>query len=224
VNFSIPVSARRNQLRELLAGHAATLPIRKRAVRPARSSGEFSVVEGFERDYPAFLVALAASIRTGLDPLSAMLGLKDLFPTTTILGAQLARTAALIESGATEERAIAGFGEEVSHPDLPLFRSAFLLARREGSSLGDCLERLASVTRARQSFRRKTRAAVAMQRLSAFGIGGCAVLIGVMQAVANLDALVAAVNHPVGFRLLCIGFGLVVFGLGWMLRLTRSKV
>lgn len=215
---------RYRQLAELLVGHARELPRTAARLKKKNTSSKFSTIEGFERDYPAFLVALAASIRTGLDPLSAMVGLKDLFPNTSSLGRELAATSGVIEAGGTEDAAISAFGAEIAHPDLPLFRSAFLLARREGSSLGDCLERLASVTRARQSFRRKTKAAVAMQRLSAFGIAGCAVLIGVMQAVANFEAMRLAFHHPVGFRLLMAGLALVAIGLGWMLHITRSRV
>lgn len=214
----------KQQVAELLSGHSIEVPQRvaPRATQTAKAS--FAHIEGFEKDYPAFLVALAASIRTGLDPLSAMVGLRELFPQKTVLGRQLAMAAGVIESGGTEGDAIAAFGADVPHPDLPLFRSAFLLARREGSSLGGCLERLAKVTRARQSFRRKTRAAVAMQRMSAFGIAACAGLIAIMQAVANIDALRTAIAHPIGVKLLVGGAGLVAIGLGWMLRLTRTRV
>ncbi len=215
---------RYEQLAELLVGHARKLPRNKIRSKKHRSTSRFSAIEGFERDYPAFLIALAASIRTGLDPLSAMVGLKDLFPATSSLGRELVTVASVIEAGDTEDAAIAAFGAEIAHPDLPLFRSAFLLARREGSSLGDCLERLASVTRARQSFRRKTKAAVAMQRLSAFGIAACAVLIGIMQATANFEAMKLAFSHPVGSRLLVVGALLVALGLSWMLHITRSRV
>jgi len=224
MNLLHKLSTRREQIAELLAGHVIKLPQRVRLIKSKKKSASYAQVEGFERDYPAFLVALAASIRTGLDPLSAMMGLQDLFLKQSILGRQLGLTAGVIEAGGTEDDAIAVFGADVPHPDLPLFRSAFLLARREGSSLGSCLERLSSVTRSRQSFRRKMRAAVAMQRLSAFGIAACAVLIGLMQVVSNIDAVRAAIAHPIGSKFLLLGVSLVILGLGWMLHMTRSRI
>ena len=178
----------------------------------------------FERDYPVLLVALASAVRTGLDPLAAVIESARLFPPDSPLRAELDQLRRGIERGATEEGAIARFGEASGHPDVKLFRSAFLLARREGASLGECLHRLAKVTRQRQSFRRKIRSAVAMQKLSAFGIVGCAFVIGVFQWVTNPSAVSLAAAHPVGSLALGGGVGLMVIGLGWMLHLVRGRI
>lgn len=190
----------------------------------AQHTAAMKRMESFEKDYPAFLLSLASSVRTGLDPLAALLGLTALFPKKNRLGLELAMLTQAIERGVREDDAIRDFARSVPHPDIGLFRSAFILSRQQGSSLGECLERLARVTRARQSFRRKAKAAVAMQRLSAFGIAGCAVLIGFMQFVANADAMKTAYHHPVGSKLLALGAFLVVAGLLWMLGMSRQKV
>lgn len=187
-------------------------------------SRKFRKVEAFERDYPALLVALAAGVRTGLDPFVALCNSVDLFSTASELRSQLAKLRMEIDRGASEEEAVRSFAADIEHPDLPLFRSAFILSRKEGSSLAESLQRLARVTRQRQSFRRKIRAAVSMQRLSAFGIALCTVVVAVIQVATNPAALEVAFANPVGKRAICGGLGLVLFGLGWMLSLSKSRI
>ena len=71
----------------------------------------FLRAESFERDYPPFLVALASSIRTGLDPLDALIGAAVLFPANTVLAIEIGKTKRRIESGAQESEAISSLTE-----------------------------------------------------------------------------------------------------------------
>jgi Flp pilus assembly protein TadB len=178
----------------------------------------------FERDYPAFLLALASSIRTGLDPLQALIESAKLFNVDSTLSRQIEKLKKQIEQGSEESTPIADFASSISHPDIALFRTAYLLARQHGSSLAECLQRLARITRHRQSFRRKAKSAVAMQKLSAFSIGACAILICLIQSLANPKIVFEAWANPLGQRLLIIGIVLIIFGLVWMMRLTKSRI
>jgi Flp pilus assembly protein TadB len=178
----------------------------------------------FDKDYAALLLSLSSGLKTGLDPLIALSRSTVLFQPDSVLRGELEGFKKSLDEGATEDRAIDTFGSTVRHPDIKLFRMAFKLARKEGASLSACLQRLARVTRQRQSFRRKTRGAVAMQKLSAFGIAGCTALIGVIQGVSNKQAFVDAFAHPIGRGLLLLGLGLVVSGIVWMLSMAKLKV
>lgn len=178
----------------------------------------------FDRDYPALLMSLASGIKTGLDPLIALTQSAQLFQKSSIMCSELESINTALQEGLSEDSAIARFGSRVRHPDIRLFRMAFALARKEGASLSYCLQRLARVTRQRQSFRRKTRGAVAMQKLSAFGIAGCTLLIGAIQGVTNRGAFVEAFMHPIGRVLLILGLVLVGVGIIWMLRMAKIRV
>ena len=184
----------------------------------------FARAEAFERDYTALLLSLASGVRTGLDPLVALLRTRELFPERAEVAKEVAALSARIDSGENEEQAIGRFGATINHPDIQLFRAAFVLSRREGSSIAECLQRLARVTRQRQSFRRKVRGAVAMQKLSAFGIAACALIIAVSQVAANPVGVTKALAHPIGAKALYFGAGLVMAGLLWMLRMTRARM
>lgn len=184
----------------------------------------FKRAEAFERDYTALLLSLASGIRTGLDPLVALLDSEKLFSEKSELRRQVLKLKDGIERGYPEETVLKHFAGSINHPDLKLFRTAFVLARREGSSLAECLQRLAKVTRQRQSFRRKVRGAVAMQKLSSFGIAACTIVIGVMQAMTNPEAFKLAIHHPLGLKLLVAGLGLVAGGITWMLSMTRARL
>jgi len=177
----------------------------------------------FEGDYTALLISLASAVRAGMDPLAALGECGRLLPEGSPARIEVESLCRSIDSGSSERSAILAFAADIDHPDIALFRSCFLLARTHGSSLGPCLQRLAKVTRQRQSFRRKIRAAVAMQRLSSIGIAACAAAIGLIQAFANLEGLREAFAHPVGHRILIGGAGLIAAGLIWMSRLAGPQ-
>ena len=184
----------------------------------------FKRAEGFERDYSTLLMSLASSVRTGLDPLVALCEMRHLFSEGSEMKQELIRLSEFIEKGGRENEAIALFAATIMHPDIQLFKTAFIIARKEGSSLASCLQRLAKVTRTRQSFRRKIRTSVAMQKLSVFGIAGCAIIIGLLQCLSNLQVVLRALAHPLGFKALVFSVSLIVLGLTWMLNLAKSRI
>lgn len=178
----------------------------------------------FEKDFATFLVSLSASLRCGNEPLTALFNAQEMFPSESSVHKAIAKARETADSGASEAAVINGFADEIKHPELALFRSSFLLARAEGGSLATCLERLAKVVRSRQSVRRKIKAAVAMQKLSGYGI--CAVVLAllVFQSITAREQLLAAWEHALGGKLLVLSSLLVVTGISWMIALTRSKV
>ncbi|MCB0319358.1 MAG: type II secretion system F family protein [Bdellovibrionales bacterium] len=181
-------------------------------------------LDAFDKDYSALLMSLSAGMKTGLDPLVALSRSSDLFPIGSVLRQELDKLNECLRAGETEERAIAQFAKSIQHPDVKLFRMAFRLARNEGSSLAICLQRLARVTRQRQSFRRKVSAAVAVQKLSAFGIAGCAILIGLIQATSSAKAFAEALAVPIGQVMIFGGGTMILVGLIWMVRMTKFRV
>lgn len=183
-----------------------------------------SRVTQFDKDYTALLLSLASSIRAGLDPLQALLRVDRLFQEESLVRKELLQLKGSLQHGKTEEEVITEFASSIAHPDVHLFRAALILARSEGSSLGMCLERLTKITRQRQSFRRKSMSAVAMQKLSAYGISGCALIIASFQLLTNTDATIKAYQHPTGKVMIFTGVGLMLVGLLWMKRLCRLKL
>lgn len=190
----------------------------------AHGTGGKKEALAFERDYPTFLLSLASSVRAGLDPLSAILTTREVFPSTSPIHQEIARTEALIVEGEPELSALERFAEHVPHPDLPLFRATLGIAVREGGPIGPSLERLARVTRRRQAFRQRARGAVAMQRLSAFGIVGSAVSILIFQITTARTQIIQAVSHPIGSIAYLLGGFFLVCGITWLLLLTRSRI
>ncbi len=181
-------------------------------------------IEDFEKDYSAFLVSLSSAIRTGLDSFAALGRCAALFSPSSELHKEITKIQKKLELGTSEEEAIESFGKEIEHPDVPLFRTAFTYSRSEGSSLSDCLQRLAKVTRQRQSFRRKIKSALVLQRISAIGICVCAFVILGFQYFTNPEGMKVALAHPIGFKALSVGLSLVAIGLLWMLNLSRKRI
>ena len=180
--------------------------------------------QNFEEDYPAFLISLASCIKSGKDPLQALELVKDLFLDSSILKQKLLEVLSNIQEGMSEEEAINNFARDIKHPDIDLFRVAFILSRKEGSGLYKPLRRLTKVTRQRPGFRRKAKAAVAMQKVSAFGILGSVIFIALVQMAMNREQLFQAIASPIGVRLMLLGVVFVAVGIIWMLYMTREKI
>ena len=181
-------------------------------------------IERFDKDFAAFLLSLASSVRTGLDPLNALTLSGETFSEDSEVRAQIHEVKLALDGGDSEDKAIRAFGAHIAHPDINLFTTALILSRREGASIGDSLERLAKVTRQRQSFRRKIRTALAMQKLSAFGIALSAIALTLIQVGTNPEAVTTALQHPIGQKALLLGGGFMAIGLFWMARMARAKV
>ena len=173
---------------------------------------------------PSFLIGVASAVRTGLDPITAVRSVASFLPKTSLLRQEIQIFNRSLDAGMGEEEAIISLGQRINHPDIKLFVTTLLLARAEGSSLGVCLQRLNQFTRQRQAFRREAKTAVAMQKLSSFGICGCGLVIGLMQLVMNGESMKQAFHHPLGFLLLSSGSGMLAIGLIWMLYLGRSRL
>jgi Flp pilus assembly protein TadB len=178
----------------------------------------------FERDFSAMILSLTSMVRAGKDPLVALRDQSEQWSSASVLGQELAQMAAALDAGISPRQVLEGFAKDIAYPDVALFRGAVCLSVEEGASLCPILERLAKVLRQRQSFRRKLRAALAMQRVSAFGIVGCAICVGLMQAVTQGERLWIVLQHPWGSTIISSGVSVMLIGLVWMLLMSRQRV
>lgn len=178
----------------------------------------------FERDYPAFLMSIASRVKTGVDPFEALLQGAEGVDQSSLLSRALQQAEQTRQSTGSEQAAIHRLVQEIPHGDVPLLGESLRIARITGAAISSTLYRLAKVTRARQSFRRKANAAVAMQRLSTYGILGCCSVLLIAQSIA-LPGAIAQVFGDRPMTILFLG-GLCCLGVGswWMLWLTRVKV
>lgn len=175
-----------------------------------------------DRDLPALLTSVASSVRAGIDPLSALIGARDYFPKESVLVREIEKLRRGIAEGRDEEELIEEFLALYGNQDGELFKRCLILSRRHGGSLGEPLHRITRVVRQRQSFRRKTRAALAMHRMSAIGIALCAVAMTALQCAMSPDSLDLAIHHPLGSKLLIGGVITIISGLSWMLTMGRE--
>ena len=176
-----------------------------------------------ERDLPALLTTIASSVRAGADPLSGMIQAQRFFPAESLVARELHEFSQRLKAGESEETAMRLFMADLGSADLELFKRCMWLSRQHGASLAEPLHRVVKVVRQRQSFRRKTRGALAMHRMSAVGIAACAAIIAAIQFCMNGAGVQLAWEHPVGWKLLSAGGGLMATGIVWMMSLGREE-
>jgi tight adherence protein B len=176
-----------------------------------------------ERDLPTLLTSVASSVRAGIDPLVAVAAAKDFFPVGSEMQRELVSFSQALSAGGDEYETIEAFMQGVHSPEADLFKRCLTMSRRHGASLAEPLHRITKVIRQRHSFRRKTGAALAMHRLSAFGIALCAAAIALIQFITNASAVRGALTDSVGRTLLSIGACLIALGVFWMTRMGREE-
>jgi Flp pilus assembly protein TadB len=175
-----------------------------------------------ERDLPALLTSIASSVRAGIDPLAAVIAAHEYLPRGSILSKELEQVGHALSEGRDEEMVLEQFLAVYRNQEAELFKRCLILSRRHGGSLAESLHRITKVARQRQSFRRKTRAALAMHRMSAIGIALCAGAMATLQLTMNPRSVDLAVSHPVGGKLLAVGGALIALGIIWMMMMGRE--
>jgi Flp pilus assembly protein TadB len=176
-----------------------------------------------ERDLPALLTSVASSVRAGIDPLQAISDAEQYFPPDSPLAEEVRTFKLRLAEGEDEGKVVEKFLEDDANRDAELFKQCILLSRKHGSSLSEPLHRVVRVVRQHQSFKRKTRAALAMHKMSAFGIMLCALITALLQIIMNAEGVQAAFADPRGVVLLSIGGSLIMLGVFWMIRMGREE-
>lgn len=176
-----------------------------------------------ERDLPALLTSVASSVRAGIDPLRAIADSDQYLPKESPLSEEARLFKARLRTGEDEFSAIESFLSSDTQAEVELFKRCVILSRQHGSSLAEPLHRVVRVVRQNQSFKRKTRAALAMHRMSAVGIALCAALIAIMQGVMNAKGVALAFTKTSGITLLSLGGALILSGVCWMLSMGREE-
>ena len=175
-----------------------------------------------ERDLPALLTSVASSVRAGMDPLAAVIGAREYLPKGSIVIKELEKLRHALSEGRDEEMVLEEFLAMYRNQEGELFKRCLILSRRHGGSLAESLHRVTKVARQRQSFRRKTRAALAMHRMSGIGIALCAGAMGALQLTMNPRSVDLAISHSVGGKLLILGATLMALGIIWMMLMGRE--
>jgi Flp pilus assembly protein TadB len=181
-------------------------------------------VAEFQSDYSPFLLSLSSSVKAGLEPLAALIKMREILPESSPVYEELIFFSKRLESGCSEEEAILNFGNTIDYEDIKLFRTALLLARRQGGALSLCLTRLAKVTRTRSAFKRRVGIALAMQKSSSLGILLCAFGILIFQFITKPQSVLSALKLPMGQLAFGVGGCLMLVGVVAMYRLSSREV
>lgn len=177
----------------------------------------------FLDDLVALLQSLAAAIRSGMDPILAL----ERCGSSLGEHSYLAKEVALLINKMTDEAvplhsALKLFANEINDPCLDLFKHALKLAHDDGASISTCLQRLSRVTRQRQSFDRKVKSALAMQKLSTIGLLACASMMLMTQALTNFEAITRVFSNPLSLLVMTIGL-ILLFSGGLMMAMLAKK-
>lgn len=121
----------------------------------------------FAGDYPTVLLATASSIKIGLTPFLALERSIRLLPKESLMRLEVEKLLALLRQGESKEFALGRFAADITLPDLPLFRSAFLLVMENGGKFAPTLHRLATVSKDRAVLISSARVSTATMRMTA---------------------------------------------------------
>jgi tight adherence protein B len=185
--------------------------------RATRRANEFSY------DYPSLLMATASGVKAGMTPLTALRRAALLLPEQCVAKEELQRLFASIEKGESLSKAVGEFGKSVEIPELPLFRSAFMLAAECGGRFSPTLERLALVVRDRTSLVQSARVSTASMRMTANFLLSVAPAITLITAARTPDYFTTLLSHPVAFSCAALGGTLILGGYITLLKMSAFQ-
>lgn len=178
----------------------------------------------FEDEYPSFLISLSSAVRAGNDLYTSIVQAQNFLKKGSALNTEISKMIKKVNSGSDFSEAVKSFGYSVNLKDISLFRSALILSSKEGSSISRSLHRLAVITRQRQSFRRKIRGALVMQKISAFGMIFTVLFVGVFQMLSNPDGYQKVLEHPLGLKSLSLSAVLILIGTFWITKICSKPL
>jgi Flp pilus assembly protein TadB len=179
----------------------------------------------FEEEFISFILSFTSIIRSGVDIFEAFLRSKTLYQMDkSLIYSEITQLVSNIEDGMSFEEAILLFGEKYNNSDCKLFQSAVKLSLSHGGSLGETLEKLAQVLRQRQAFKRKTRSALALQKMSALGMILAVIAVLLVQSLSQADALTKTLASPIGLKFIICGLALSAVGLLLLWKMLNQEV
>lgn len=177
----------------------------------------------FAADYPTVLLATASSIRVGLTPYLALERSVRLLARESLVRREVERLLDALRRGVPKEQAVAAFGATVAQPDLPLFRSAFLLALEHGGRFSPTLLRLASVSKDRGVLIKSALVSTATMRMTANILLALAPAILIMTSLRAKDYWTTFFHHPVANAVASCGILIIGFSYILLRRMSAFK-
>ena len=178
----------------------------------------------FDRDFPAFLLSFVGMLKTGLNPMQALEACAVNLEDTSLVRQEVELMLERLRLGVSEERSIGSFGEDVNHPEIELFVQSLLLSRRVGGNLSETVDRLARQVRKRQYFRSSAQAAVGLQRGSILFILAILVSLEGYLYLAWPECVITTWTDPTASKVAQGGLTMIMFGMYWVLQVTKIRV
>ena len=186
-------------------------------------AGNKKIVKFTEDDLCALLQSLYSSVLSGKDPIHALIKSQEFVPDNSGLKLPLKELKDAINQGEPFENALNKFCRYFNSKEMVCFENIILITIEQGTSLAPILQRLLKVIRQRQSFKQKVGSALALQRISVYGIGACAFFVLVIQFANDKKGIFEALSTKVGTMSYLTGMSLISIGFYMMNQLLKKK-
>ncbi len=176
----------------------------------------------FEAQLPEALELMARSLRAGHAFVGGLQTVAEEFDDP--MGSEVQKTVAQINFGVSVERALKNLTERVDCQDLKFLAVSIIVQRESGGNLGEILESVGGLIRARFTLRGKIRA------LSAEGILSAGILTVIPFAVALILAIInptypkVLLADPLGKVLVFVALVMMAIGIVVMKKMITIKV
>ncbi|MBL7662755.1 type II secretion system F family protein [bacterium] len=201
----------------LIAYGAYTLPfsyLRNRAQKRAAQ---------FNEDYPTVLMAMASSLKVGMNPYMALERAVKLLQKTSPIRVEVERLLLELRKGTSREEAVRYFAADIALPDLDLFRAAFLLVLENGGRFAPTLQRLAQVSRDRETLTSSALVSTTTMRMTANILLLVTPFVVGMIAVRTKDFWEIILHHPVANGMATAGVLIIIVGYAALRRMSDFR-
>ena len=178
--------------------------------------------DAFEEHFPEAIDTLARAVRAGHAFTTALEMISS--EVTEPVASEFRILFEEQKFGLPVRDALANLVERVPLVDVKFFVTAVMLQRETGGNLAETLQNLSDLLRRRRSMRQKARAMASEARASTAILGSLPIVVTIILFMTSPNYIMVLFSDVRGLILVAIALGMLVAGIGIMIRMAKFEI
>jgi tight adherence protein B len=179
-------------------------------------------VRAFIDLFPDAIDLIVRALRSGLPVSEAIIGAAEEIGDP--VGAEFSSIESGMRMGRDLDSLLWDISKRIDAPEFRFFIIALGVQRETGGNLGETLANLSDLLRRRKSMKQKTRAMSSEARASTMILGSLPIVVTLILFLTSPTYITVLFNDPRGIMLVGLAVGMLVVGIGIMVKMAKFEI
>jgi len=179
-------------------------------------------IAAFLNLFPDAIDLIVRALRSGLPISEAVIGAAQEIPDP--VGAEFRTVESGMRMGRDLDSLLWDIAKRIDAPELRFFIIALSVQRETGGNLAETLNNLGELLRRRRSMRQKARAMASEARASTMILGSLPIVVTIILFMTSPSYIMTLFTDVRGLILVAIAIGMLVTGIGIMVRMAKFEI